>query len=144
MGKAFVLGLQGDNPYYLKASACAKHYAVHSGPESLRHIFNADVTTYDLWDTYLPAFRDLVVDAKVSGVMCAYNAFQGQPCCGNDLLMQAILRDKWQFKGYVTSDCGAIDDFTVIIRHTLTLNQLLLMLYFMEQIWIADKKLTWL
>ena len=111
MGKAFVLGLQGDNPYYLKASACAKHYAVHSGPESLRHIFNADVTTYDLWDTYLPAFRDLVVDAKVSGVMCAYNAFQGQPCCGNDLLMQAILRDKWQFKGYVTSDCGAIDDF---------------------------------
>lgn len=111
MGKAFVLGLQGDNPYYLKASACAKHYAVHSGPESLRHIFNADVTTYDLWDTYLPAFRDLVVDAKVSGVMCAYNAFQGQPCCGNDLLMQAILRDKWQFKGYVTSDCGTIDDF---------------------------------
>ena len=111
MGKAFVLGLQGDNPYYLKASACAKHYAVHSGPESLRHIFNADVTTYDLWDTYLPAFRDLVVDAKVSGVMCAYNAFQGQPCCGNDLLMQAILRDKWQFKGCGTSDCVAIDDF---------------------------------
>ena len=111
MGKAFVLGLQGDDPCYLKASACAKHYAVHSGPESSRHIFNADVTTYDLWDTYLPAFRDLVVDAKVSGVMCAYNAFQGQPCCGNDLLMQSILRDKWQFKGYVTSDCGAIDDF---------------------------------
>lgn len=111
MGKAFVLGLQGDDPCYLKASACAKHYAVHSGPESSRHIFNADVTPYDLWDTYLPAFRDLVVDAKVSGVMCAYNAFQGQPCCGNDLLMQSILRDKWQFKGYVTSDCGAIDDF---------------------------------
>ena len=111
MGKAFVLGLQGDDPRYLKASACAKHYAVHSGPESSRHTFNTDVTTYDLWDTYLPAFRDLVVDAKVSGVMCAYNAFQGQPCCGNDLLMQSILRDKWQFKGYVTSDCGAIDDF---------------------------------
>ena len=111
MRKAFVLRLQGDDPCYLKASACAKHYAVHSGPESSRHIFNADVTTYDLWDTYLPAFRDLVVDAKVSGVMCAYNAFQGQPCCGNDLLMQSILRDKWQFKGYVTSDCGAIDDF---------------------------------
>lgn len=111
MGKAFVLGLQGDDPRYLKASACAKHYAVHSGPESSRHSFDTDVTTYDLWDTYLPAFRDLVVDAKVSGVMCAYNAFQGQPCCGNDLLMQSILRDKWQFKGYVTSDCGAIDDF---------------------------------
>lgn len=111
MGKAFVLGLQGNDPRYLKASACAKHYAIHSGPESSRHSFNTDVTTYDLWDTYLPAFRDLVVDAKVSGVMCAYNAFQGQPCCGNDLLMQSILRDKWQFKGYVTSDCGAIDDF---------------------------------
>lgn len=111
MGKAFVLGLQGDNPRYLKASACAKHYAIHSGPESSRHSFNTDVTTYDLWDTYLPAFRDLVVDAEVLGVMCAYNAFQGQPCCGSDLLMQSILRDKWQFKGYVTSDCGAIDDF---------------------------------
>ena len=110
IGTAFVLGLQGDNPRYLKASACAKHYAVHSGPEKNRHSFNSDVSTYDLWDTYLPAFRTLVVDAKVSGVMCAYNAFQGQPCCGNDLLMQSILRDKWNFKGYVTSDCGAIDD----------------------------------
>ena len=83
---------------------------MHSGPEKNRHSFNSDVSTYDLWDTYLPAFRTLVVDAKVSGVMCAYNAFQGQPCCGNDLLMQSILRDKWNFKGYVTSDCGAIDD----------------------------------
>jgi len=110
IGEAFVLGLEGDNPRYLKASACAKHYAVHSGPEKNRHSFNSDVSTYDLWDTYLPAFRTLVVDAKVSGVMCAYNAFQGQPCCGNDLLMQSILRDKWNFKGYVTSDCGAIDD----------------------------------
>ena len=110
IGESFVLGLQGDNPRYLKASACAKHYAVHSGPEKNRHSFNSDVSTYDLWDTYLPAFRTLVVDAKVSGVMCAYNAFQGQPCCGNDLLMQSILRDKWNFKGYVTSDCGAIDD----------------------------------
>lgn len=110
IGKAFVLGLQGDDPRYLKASACAKHYAVHSGPEKNRHSFNSDVSTYDLWDTYLPAFRTLVVDANVSGVMCAYNAFKGQPCCGNDLLMQSILRDKWNFKGYVTSDCGAIDD----------------------------------
>ena len=110
IGKAFVLGLQGDDPCYLKASACAKHYAVHSGPEKNRHSFNSDVSTYDLWDTYLPAFRTLVVDANVSGVMCAYNAFKGQPCCGNDLLMQSILRDKWNFKGYVTSDCGAIDD----------------------------------
>ena len=74
IGKAFVLGLQGDDPRYLKASACAKHYAVHSGPEKNRHSFNSDVSTYDLWDTYLPAFRTLVVDANVSGVMCAYNA----------------------------------------------------------------------
>lgn len=111
LGKAFVKGLQGDDPSYLKASACAKHYAVHSGPESLRHEFSAEVNTYDLWDTYLPAFRDLIVDANVSGVMCAYNAYAGKPCCGNDLLMMDILRNKWGFKGYVTSDCGAIDDF---------------------------------
>jgi beta-glucosidase len=111
MGKSFVKGLQGDDAKYLKAAACAKHYAVHSGPENIRHTFNTFVTTFDLWDTYLPAFRDLVVDAKVAGVMCAYNAYSGEPCCGNNLLMQEILRDKWGFTGYVTSDCGAIDDF---------------------------------
>ena len=111
LGKAFVEGLQGDDPTYLKASACAKHFAVHSGPENTRHTFNTKVSDYDLWDTYLPAFRDLIVDAHVSGVMCAYNAFGGEPCCGNTLLMQDILRNKWQFTGYVTSDCGAIDDF---------------------------------
>lgn len=111
IGKAFVAGLQGDDAKYLKAAACAKHYAVHSGPENTRHTFNTFVTTFDLWDTYLPAFRDLVVDAKVAGVMCAYNAYSGVPCCGNDLLMQQILRDQWGFTGYVTSDCGAIDDF---------------------------------
>ena len=91
IGKAFVLGLQGDDPHYMKASACAKHYAVHSGPEMSRHTFDIDVSTYDLWDTYLPAFRELVVNANVSGVMCAYNAFRKQPCCGSDLLMQSIL-----------------------------------------------------
>ncbi|WP_239060746.1 glycoside hydrolase family 3 protein [Bacteroides sp. 519] len=111
MGKAFVSGLQGNHPKYLKASACAKHYAVHSGPENTRHSFNTRVTDYDLWDTYLPAFRDLVVDANVSGVMCAYNAYAGEPCCGNNMLMQEILRAQWGFSGYVTSDCGAIDDF---------------------------------
>ena len=111
MGKAFVEGLQGDDPNYLKASACAKHYAVHSGPESSRHTFNAVVSKYDLWDTYLPAFHDLVVEGNVSGVMCAYNAFEGQPCCGSDILMSDILRKDWGFKGYVTSDCGAINDF---------------------------------
>ncbi len=111
MGDAFVRGLQGDDPKYLKAAACAKHYAVHSGPEPLRHVFDVDVSAYDLWDTYLPAFKKLVVDSKVAGVMCAYNAFRTQPCCGSDVLMVDILRNQWGFKGYVTSDCGAIDDF---------------------------------
>lgn len=111
IGRAFVSGLQGNNPKYLKAAGCAKHYAVHSGPEEIRHKFNTDVSDYDLWDTYLPAFRKLVVDAKVAGVMCAYNALKGQPCCGSDLLMTNILRNEWKFTGYVTSDCGAIDDF---------------------------------
>ena len=111
MGKAFVTGLQGNDPVYLKAAACAKHYAVHSGPEPLRHTFNVTPGKYDLWDTYLPAFHELVVNAKVAGVMCAYNAFDGQPCCGSDLLMTDILRNQWNFKGYVTSDCGAITDF---------------------------------
>lgn len=111
LGVAFVHGLQGDDPRYLKTSACAKHYAVHSGPEWNRSFFNAEVSNQDLWDTYLPAFQKLVTDAKVSGVMCAYNAFSGQPCCGNDLLMMDILRNKWAFTGYVTSDCGGINHF---------------------------------
>lgn len=111
IGKAFVSGLQGNDPKYLKAAGCAKHYAVHSGPEELRHKFNTDISDYDLWDTYLPAFRKLVVEARVAGVMCAYNALKGQPCCGSDLLMTNILRNEWKFTGYVTSDCGAIDDF---------------------------------
>ncbi|MGN6417944.1 MAG: glycoside hydrolase family 3 C-terminal domain-containing protein [Pseudobacter sp.] len=111
LGSAFVRGLQGDHPKYLQAAACAKHYAVHSGPEPSRHSFNADVSAYDLWDTYLPAFRELVTNAKVAGVMCAYNAFRAQPCCASDLLMNDILRKQWNFTGYVTSDCWAIDDF---------------------------------
>lgn len=111
LGRAFVHGLQGNDPKYLKAAACAKHYAVHSGPEPLRHVFDAEASEYDLWDTYLPAFEELVVNAKVAGVMCAYNAFRKQPCCGSDVLMQDILRNQWQFTGYVTSDCWAIDDF---------------------------------
>ncbi|MDR1631650.1 MAG: glycoside hydrolase family 3 C-terminal domain-containing protein [Dysgonamonadaceae bacterium] len=110
LGKNFVQGLQGDDKNYLKAAACAKHYAVHSGPESNRHTFNVEVSKYDLWDTYLPAFKELV-DNKVAGVMCAYNAFEGQPCCGSDKLMVDILREDWGFAGYVTSDCGAIDNF---------------------------------
>lgn len=111
MGRAFVRGLQGDDPKYLKAAACAKHFAVHSGPEPSRHVDNFDPSTYDLWDTYLPAFKELVTNAKVAGVMCAYNAVNTKPCCGNDLLMNDILRKQWKFSGYVTSDCWAIDDF---------------------------------
>ncbi|HYF70563.1 MAG TPA: glycoside hydrolase family 3 C-terminal domain-containing protein [Ohtaekwangia sp.] len=111
LGRAFVHGLQGDDPKYLKAAACAKHYAVHSGPEPSRHVFDAQSTDYDLWDTYLPAFEELVVHADVAGVMCAYNAFRTQPCCASDILMNDILRDQWKFTGYVTSDCWAIDDF---------------------------------
>ncbi|NDP26642.1 MAG: glycosyl hydrolase [Flavobacterium sp.] len=111
LGKSFVGGLEGNDPVYLKASACAKHFAVHSGPEWSRSTYNAQVSNYDLWDTYLPAFRDLIVDAKVSGVMCAYNQFEGKPCCGNDRLMQDILRKDWKFTGYVTSDCGGIGMF---------------------------------
>ncbi|MGZ3881956.1 MAG: glycoside hydrolase family 3 protein, partial [Flavisolibacter sp.] len=111
MGKAFVLGLQGDDPKYLKAAGCAKHYAVHSGPEPLRHAFNVNPSKYDLWNTYLPAFKELTTKANVAGVMCAYNAIENQPCCGSDLLMTDILRNRWKFTGYVTSDCGALDDF---------------------------------
>ena len=111
IGYSFVTGLQGDDPKYLKASACAKHYAVHSGPEWNRHVYDAKVSNFDLWDTYLPAFKRLVVDAKVTGVMCAYNAFFGQPCCASDELLLDILYNQWQFDGYMTSDCGAINDF---------------------------------
>ena len=111
MGAAIVRGLEGDDPYYLKAVACAKHFAVHSGPEYSRHSFDARPSVYDLWDTYLPAFKELVTKAGVHGVMCAYNRLDGQPCCGNDPLLVDILRNQWKFNGYVTSDCGAVDDF---------------------------------
>ncbi len=111
MGSAFVRGIEGSDPRYLKAVACAKHYAVHSGPEGNRNYFEARPSAYDLWDTYLPAFRELVTKAKVHGVMCAYNRVDGKPCCGNDALLQDILRNQWKFDGYVTSDCWAISNF---------------------------------
>ncbi len=111
MGTAFVHGLQGNDPKYLKAAACAKHYAVHSGPEPSRHVDNFSPNDYDLWNTYLPAFKQLITKTGVAGVMCAYNAFKSQPCCGSDQLMIDILRNQWKFTGYVTSDCWAIDDF---------------------------------
>lgn len=111
LARAFVRGLQGEDPKYLKAAACAKHFAVHSGPEPSRHVDNFNPSTYDLWDTYLPAFKELITKANVAGVMCAYNAVNTQPCCANDLLMNDVLRKQWKFNGYVTSDCWAIDDF---------------------------------
>jgi len=111
MGVAAVKGLQGDDPKYFKSFACAKHFAVHSGPESNRHSFNVSVSNRDLWQTYLPAFESLVKDGNVQQVMCAYNRFEGKPCCGSDKLLVDILRNSWGYKGIVVSDCGAIDDF---------------------------------
>ena len=111
LGKAAVNGLQGDDPNYYKSHACAKHYAVHSGPESLRHSFNAVVSLRDLWETYLPAFEALVTEADVREVMGAYNRYDGEPCCSNDALLVDILRDRWNYQGMVVSDCGAISDF---------------------------------
>jgi beta-glucosidase len=110
MGLQFVKGMQGDDPKYLKTVATAKHYAVHSGPEPLRHEFNAKVSEVDLRETYLPAFRTLVVDAGVYSVMGAYNMFRDYPCCANPILY-GILRNEWGFKGYIVSDCWAISDF---------------------------------
>ena len=111
LGENFVEGLQGTNPDYFKVIATPKHFAVHSGPESSRHRFDVTPTPHDLWDTYMPAFRATIVDAKAGSIMCAYNAIYGQPACGSDLLMQTILRGYWNFQGFVTSDCGAVDDF---------------------------------
>lgn len=111
LGKRFVEGIQGHDPKYLKAAACAKHFAVHSGPEDIRHSFNAEVSQQDLWETYLPAFHTLVEEAGVEAVMGAYNRTNGEPCCGSKTLLTDILREKWGFQGHVTSDCWAIKDF---------------------------------
>lgn len=113
MGMAVVRGLQGpEDAKYNKLHACAKHYAVHSGPEWNRHNFNAEnIDPRDLWETYLPAFKDLVQKAGVKEVMCAYNRFEGDPCCGSKRLLTQILRNEWGYKGIVVSDCGAIGDF---------------------------------
>ena len=113
MGVAVVKGLQGpDGAQYDKLHACAKHFAVHSGPEWNRHSFNAEnISPRDLWETYLPAFKDLVQKAKVKEVMCAYNSFEGEPCCGSNRLLTQILRNQWGYNGLVVSDCWAISDF---------------------------------
>jgi beta-glucosidase len=110
MGVVFVKGLQGNNPNYFKTIATPKHYAVHSGPEPLRHAFDVDVSERDFIDTYLPAFEACVIEGKAGSVMSAYNRFRGKSCTGSPLLLTNILRDKWGFKGYVVSDCGAVDD----------------------------------
>ena len=109
IGSAYVRGLQGYDSKYLKVAACAKHFAVHSGPEKLRHSFNANVSNQDLYETYLPAFKSLI-DSGVEIVMCAYNSVNGEPCCGSENLISDILRDEFDFNGHVVSDCGAIND----------------------------------
>jgi len=111
MAAEFVHGLQGDDPKYLKTAACAKHYAVHSGPEKDRHTFNAIVTKRELFDTYLPAFKKLVTEANVEAVMGAYNRTLGEVCCASKLLLEDILRGRWGFQGHVVSDCLALSDF---------------------------------
>ncbi len=110
LGVSFVQGLQGTGQH-LKVAAMAKHFAVHSGPEKLRHTFDAVVSDHDLWNTYLPAFEALVVEAKVEGVMGAYNRTNGEACCAHPYLMQDVLRKKWGFNGYFVSDCWALQDF---------------------------------
>ncbi|MDR1301909.1 MAG: glycoside hydrolase family 3 C-terminal domain-containing protein, partial [Treponema sp.] len=119
IGLAFVKGLQGDDPEQLKVAACAKHFAVHSGPENQRHTFDAQVSKKDLFETYLPAFK-VLVENGVEAVMGAYNRIFGEPCCGSTYLLQDILREKWQFKGHVVSDCWAIRDFHENHRVTLS------------------------
>ena len=111
LGVQTVLGMQGNNSRYFKTHACAKHYAVHSGPEPLRHSMNVEPTNRDLWETYLPAFKALVKKADVREVMCAYQRFEGKPCCTSDRLLIDILRNKWGYDGIVLTDCDAINNF---------------------------------
>lgn len=111
LGVQTVLGMQGNNDKYFKTHACAKHYAVHSGPEPLRHTYNASVSMRDLWETYLPAFKALVKKANVREVMCAYNRYEGKPCCTSDRLLVDILRRKWNYDAIVLTDCDAINNF---------------------------------
>ncbi len=110
MGVAFVTGMQGDDPHYYRVISTPKHYAVHSGPEPTRHSADVEVSKHDELDTYLAAFRAAVTEAKADSVMCAYNSINGQPACANEFLLEDQLRGKWDFKGYVVSDCGAVRD----------------------------------
>ena len=111
LGVQTVLGMQGNDSRYFKTHACAKHYAVHSGPEPLRHSMNVEPTNRDLWETYLPAFKALVKKANVREVMCAYQRFEGKPCCASDRLLIDILRNKWEYDAIVLTDCDAINNF---------------------------------
>jgi Beta-glucosidase-related glycosidases len=111
MGVAYVKGMQGDNPKFLKTATCAKHFVVHSGPEAQRNSFDAEPPMKDFMETYSPAFEALVTEGKVESVMCAYNRTFGKPCCGSSFLLHDLLRQKWGFKGYVTTDCSAITNF---------------------------------
>jgi beta-glucosidase len=111
MGVAYVQGMQGYDPHFLKTAACAKHYVVHSGPEALRHSFDAEPPMKDFMETYTPSFETLVKEANVQSVMCAYNRTFGKPCCGSSFLLSELLRNRWGFKGYITTDCDAIGNF---------------------------------
>ena len=122
IGVAFVTGLQGDDPNYLKTVSTPKHFAVHSGPEVLRHRFDVPVSLHDFADTYTPAFRATVMEAHADSVMCAYNSVRGEPACANHLLFET-LRNKWHFNGYVVSDCWAISDLHQGHNFVLTLEQ---------------------
>jgi len=122
MGVAYVTGLQGDDPKYLKALATPKHFAVHSGPEPTRHTVDVKVSAHDLEDTYLPAFR-ATVTAGAGSVMCAYNAIDGKPACAQPMLLQEHLRDDWHFGGYVVSDCGAASDISLGHHYTKTMEE---------------------
>jgi beta-glucosidase len=112
LGTAFVKGIQGNDPNYLRAVATPKHYAVHSGPESTRHEANVDPSEHDLWDTYLPAFRATITEGQADSIMCAYNRVDKSPACASKMLLGDILRTAWRFNGFVVSDCDAIDDFS--------------------------------
>lgn len=122
LGVSFINGLQGDNKY-LKIAACAKHFAVHSGPEGVRHEFDAIVNKKDLYETYLPAFEACVKEADVEAVMGAYNRTNGEPCCGSKTLLKDILRGEWKFEGHVVSDCWAIADFHTNHKVTSTITE---------------------
>lgn len=130
LGASFIKGMQGDHPVYLKVATCAKHFAVHSGPEALRHEFNAITNPKDLRETYLPAFK-MCVDAGVEAVMCAYNRTNDEGCCGSNLLLTDILLGEWKFKGHILSDCWALENFHN--KHQLTSN-------YMESAALALKK----